>query len=64
LIGFQDAQRDPHRGGLAGAVASDEPDDVPAGHLERDAVERDDATEPSMQVDELEHRSARIGELR
>src|SRR5207253_4051139 len=35
---------------LAGAVRPDEADDLPLAHVERDAVERDDATEADGEV--------------
>ena len=54
-VGLEHPERDPHRGGLAGAVAPHEPDDAPRRNLERHAVERDDVAEAAAQIDQLEH---------
>jgi len=54
-VGLQDAQRDPHRGRLARAVAADEPDHPPIRYRERDPVECDGVAETPMQIHEFEH---------
>jgi hypothetical protein len=54
-IGLEDAQHDPHRRRLAGAVAADEADHLSGFDRERDAVERDGAVEAPRDVDQLEH---------
>src|SRR5262249_51054841 len=47
---------DVERGGLAGAVRADQPRDLPALDVERDAVESDDATEAKGDVLDSEQR--------
>src|SRR5205085_4714481 len=54
-IGLQDAEDDPHRGRLSGAVRADEADHPAGRGGERHAVEGDDVAEPAGDVDELEH---------
>ena len=54
-VRLQHAEGDPHRGGLAGTVATHEPNQLAIGHDERDVVERDDVAETPGQSDQLEH---------
>src|SRR5260370_1950641 len=48
---------------LAGAVGTDEPDDLAVGHVERDAVERDDAPEAHGEVADGQNGRERHGHL-
>ena len=59
-VGRQQAERDPHRGRLAGTVRADEPDHFAGRDAERHVVERDDLAEVPHQPDELE----RVGDRR
>src|SRR5213594_283190 len=49
---------------LAGAVGADEPDDLALGHVEGDAVERDDASEADGEITDGENRLPRRGHAR
>ena len=49
-VGLVEARDDVERGRLAGAVRPDQPGDVPLLHVERDAVEGDDASEAKRDV--------------
>ena len=54
-VGLQDAEGDPHRGGLAGAVGADEADDLAIGHRKRQSVERNRLAVAARQVAKFEH---------
>ena len=60
------AEDDPHRGRLAGAVAPDEAADLPRRDLKGDVVERGEVAEASGDVPELEQggSSGRLSRLR
>src|SRR5262249_34100756 len=51
------------QGGLAGAVRSDQAEDLPLEHVEGDAVERDDAAEMDADVADGEQGILRLREL-
>ena len=58
VVGVEDAEADPHRGGLAGAVRAEEPEDLAARHAERQPVERERGGEPLRDVIDLEAHEA------
>ena len=60
-VRLQDAERDPHRRRLAGAVRAEEPEHLARRDLEREVVERDDGAEALGQVvDDEGHPAASI----
>ena len=54
-VGLEHAERDPHRGRLAGAVGADEADDFACGDVEREAIERHRLSVASRHVAQLQH---------
>ncbi len=54
-VGLHHAHHDPHRGGLPGAVRSEEAEHLARAHVEGDAVEGDDVAVPPGEVDQLQH---------
>ena len=57
-VGGEHAERDPHRGGLAGAVAADEAEDLAGADVEGHVVERDHVAVPLRHPVDLQPSSA------
>ena len=58
LFARQRAREEIEHRGLAGAVRSDEPEDLAGPHLEADIVDGDEAAEPSLRTADLEKKRA------
>jgi hypothetical protein len=56
-VGLQHAEHDPHGGGLAGAVGTDEAEHLPLAHAEREVVEGHDLAVAAGQSPQLQHSS-------
>jgi hypothetical protein len=63
-VGREHAEHDPHRRGLAGAVGSDEAEELARRDGERDPVERDDVAVAAGEVGQLEHPARSTGRRR